>query len=123
MNAPNVGIRWRIGQHSKDLGLLKKLLGIKVKTITGKGIKMTLEVLEYTDLDTLYSDIAEASKGRDDLTENNHTPLNIEIYKGYEKLKKDLFAHGSYGGIRHESELLSQIWTINGTSVAFIKKT
>jgi hypothetical protein len=83
---------------------------------------LTLQVDHYESLEQLSADIAQAAKDNPQQIYEIETPMKIELSeKNYDKVTHDLKAHGSYAGLRTESEFMVNQWNVSGVQVSFIK--
>ncbi|MAH44668.1 hypothetical protein CMI37_02515 [Candidatus Pacearchaeota archaeon] len=84
---------------------------------------LTIEVDSYQGLETLEIDILEATKGRTEYILNKESPVKVELHPNdFKQVEHDLKAFGSYEGIRHESEIMSNKWQLGDVYVVFTKK-
>lgn len=86
-------------------------------------MKLILEI--YEGLDVLRTDIKEFAAEHEDvyMSENTEFPIKVELpTTEFKKLEADLLVSGTYEGIRHREELMSNKWNIEGVNVMFINK-
>lgn len=84
---------------------------------------LIIEVDNYQGLETLEIDILEATKGKVEHILNKENPVKVELHPNdFKQVEHDLKAFGSYEGLRHESEIMSNKWQMGDVYVVFTKK-
>lgn len=84
---------------------------------------MILEVDVFNSLEELANDIADAANNHQNNVFSKDLPMKVEVKKDeYTKIETALKSRASYDGLRHESEIMSNVWNMGDIYVSFLLK-